>query len=159
MKPSAHLRWNAERLLDLVRDELARHAAQRREAAIGLLGVTLLFALSVVGTHDAEPGSAIPSLQALAMVGVLAAVTLWFRVLRASNGIAPRLDDYGDGERPINEMEVNRRLLEARDELLVRARELRAGSHARRACCDLAWWATYLSAVLIVIVLALRWLA
>lgn len=158
MKPSQHLRWSAERLLALARQDRRALAAQRREAVTALVGLPLVFGLAVSPLHT-DDGAGVSSLEALAFVALLTSLVLWFRLLRDEPRALPEIDPYAGAAPETDPAGVRQRLQQSREDLVRCCRELRAavlrGHHGRRT----AWQLSFAALVLMLLVLALRGLA
>ncbi|GJM21431.1 MAG: hypothetical protein DHS20C15_13460 [Planctomycetota bacterium] len=159
MKPSDHLRWSTERLLDVARQDRRALTALRREAVFALVGLPLLFGLSVLRHGEADASSAIPSFQALALVALVTAMVLWFRQLHPAPHPLPSVDPYAGTAPEADAAAVRARLQESREDLVHCCRELRAAVLSGSAHRATAWWASFCALLLMVLVLALRGLA
>lgn len=159
MKPRALVRWNGERLLELLGAERARRAELRREGLLALLLLPLPW-LVVLGTPRPEtPGSALPALKAVATLLLILSLLSWGGLVRDRGELNPRLElfeqDLGEPDRA----GVDERLRAARLHLSQLARDARAESRRlvrlRGRCLGL----TAATLGCLILAAAVRWLA
>jgi hypothetical protein len=159
MKPRALVRWNGERLLELLATERAHRAELRREGLLALLLLPLPWLVMLGAPRPDRPGSALPALQALATLLLILSLVSWGGLVRDRGELRPRLElfeqDLGEPDRT----SVEDRLRAARVHLSQLTRDARAESRRLvrlRGRCLLLTAATL---GCLVLAAAVRWLA